>query len=73
MHMDIREDLTREISDRESASVIHIKQTFVSRESDPVFPLSDYLHTLPHIGEDDNFYQVENLVLFIWWDCFTPS
>ncbi len=68
MHIDIREDLTREISDRESVSGTSIKKTLIAWESDPVCSFPDDLHSLSHISEDNHFYQVEEYVLFVFMD-----
>jgi hypothetical protein len=65
MHIDIRKYLTREIPDRESASGFHEEKTLITRESDPIISLPEYLHALFHIGEDDCFYQVQEDILFV--------
>jgi hypothetical protein len=51
VHIDIGEELTRQIADRESTSRSSIKQALVARESDPVHPISGDNHSLTDISE----------------------
>jgi hypothetical protein len=72
VHIDIREELAREIPDRESASGLSIEQTLISRESNPILSLPDDLHSLSHISENDRLYQVQEDILFVCWDSEFP-
>ncbi len=68
VHRDIRKELTREIPDRESASLSSREETLISWKSYPVGSPSYDLHSLSHISKNDGFYEVEEHILFVFWD-----
>ena len=68
MRIDIGEELTREIADRETTSRSSIEQTLVMGQSYPIYSLPCYDHSLSYICEDDSTDKIEHDFLLIWVD-----
>lgn len=65
MHIDICEELTREIPDRETTSFCSIKQALIARESDPVYTISSDDNSFSDVGKDDASDEIEHDLLII--------
>jgi hypothetical protein len=65
MHVDIGEELTREIADWKSTSRSSIKQALVTRESDPIYLISGDDHSLSDISKESASDEIEYDLLLI--------
>lgn len=73
MHIDIREELTREIAYGKSTSCSRVEETLRLRKSYPVYTTSMDDQISLRIGEDDRTDEIEKYILLVLWDSWFLS